>query len=422
MKNLITAILFLGCTVQAFSQWIDQSYTATPYSTYLDSKFLNSNTGFIVGGLLGRILKTTNGGNNWALTSLTSPGGDIGGVDFKDMLTGIIVGYFNSTRYCYKTTNGGDNWIPVLYPINRGFYGIKFSSQSTVVCCGDSGLVLKSTNLGNNWSIIQTPVNKTLSTIYVIDSSNFFACGEKGTVIKTTDGGNNWEALSSGTTVDLSCIFFTNNNTGYITGYSSGVVKKTTNGGVSWAYVNLSSVVDVVTSVYFPSANTGYVTGFYLAGKYYQNVIFKTTNGGSNWRTLPTPPQNFQQLYTIYFVNNDVGWFAGANSLILKTTTGGLTFVNENGEVVSDFSLEQNCPNPFNPSTKINYELRVPNYISLNVYDVNGRLVKELVNEKQNAGNYSVDFSGEGLPSGVYYYSLIADGVVIDTKKAVLVK
>ncbi len=58
----------------------------------------------------------------------------------------------------------------------------------------------------------------------------------------------------------------------------------------------------------------------------------------------------------------------------------------------------------------------------LKVYDITGREVQTLVNESQTAGTYKVDFKGVYLASGVYFYTLIADGVKIDTKKMVLVK
>ncbi len=85
------------------------------------------------------------------------------------------------------------------------------------------------------------------------------------------------------------------------------------------------------------------------------------------------------------------------------------------------FSLSQNYPNPFNPNTKINYELQITNYVSLKVYDVLGKEVIVLVNEKQNAGSYEIDFDGSNLSSGVYFYKLEADGFA-DTKKMYLVK
>ncbi|MBS1514302.1 MAG: T9SS type A sorting domain-containing protein [Bacteroidetes bacterium] len=103
-------------------------------------------------------------------------------------------------------------------------------------------------------------------------------------------------------------------------------------------------------------------------------------------------------------------------------TGSPIGILNQNGKLPSGFALGQNYPNPFNPNTVISYQLPYAGFVKLNIYDVNGKLIKELGNEKQGAGSYSINFSGEGLPSGVYYYSLIADGFVVDTKKAVLIK
>ena len=61
-------------------------------------------------------------------------------------------------------------------------------------------------------------------------------------------------------------------------------------------------------------------------------------------------------------------------------------------------------------------------YVLLKVYDALGKEIATLVNEKQNAGSYTVEFKGEGLPSGVYFYSLFLDGERVDTKKMMLLK
>jgi len=85
------------------------------------------------------------------------------------------------------------------------------------------------------------------------------------------------------------------------------------------------------------------------------------------------------------------------------------------------FSLSQNYPNPFNPSTVISYQLAVTSHINLKVYDILGRNVAVLVNEKLKPGTYEVTWDASNNPSGVYYYTLRA-GEFSDTKKMVLVK
>ena len=89
--------------------------------------------------------------------------------------------------------------------------------------------------------------------------------------------------------------------------------------------------------------------------------------------------------------------------------------------VATAFNLAQNFPNPFNPSTVISYQLPANTLVTLQVYDVLGRLVRTLIEEHQPAGNHSVTFSAINLSSGVYFYRLTA-GSFIATKKLMLTK
>jgi len=83
--------------------------------------------------------------------------------------------------------------------------------------------------------------------------------------------------------------------------------------------------------------------------------------------------------------------------------------------------LYQNYPNPFNPSTTIEYELKQPLDVRLEVFDVAGRLVRTLVLSKQSQGRHSISFNANGLASGVYFYRLQA-GELIQVRKMVLIK
>jgi len=78
----------------------------------------------------------------------------------------------------------------------------------------------------------------------------------------------------------------------------------------------------------------------------------------------------------------------------------------EINNIPTQISLEQNYPNPFNPSTVISFQLPVESKVLLKVYDILGKEITTLINEVKEAGNHQVNFSGEGLTSGVYFYSL----------------
>ncbi|MBC8042177.1 MAG: T9SS type A sorting domain-containing protein [Rhizobacter sp.] len=98
---------------------------------------------------------------------------------------------------------------------------------------------------------------------------------------------------------------------------------------------------------------------------------------------------------------------------------GGIT--PKNGNVVKSYSLSQNYPNPFNPATRISFSLPSAGLVKLKVYDVLGRVVKVLVDEKRDAGRYEVSFDASRFASGVYFYRL-QSGNFIQSKKMILVK
>ena len=74
----------------------------------------------------------------------------------------------------------------------------------------------------------------------------------------------------------------------------------------------------------------------------------------------------------------------------------------------NNFYLSQNYPNPFNPSTTINYSVPKACFVSLKVYNILGKEIAALVNTEKSAGNYQVQFNGNGLASGAYIYRIKA--------------
>ncbi len=102
----------------------------------------------------------------------------------------------------------------------------------------------------------------------------------------------------------------------------------------------------------------------------------------------------------------------------LRISTGVFT---DGKTLPTKFSLSQNYPNPFNPSTAIRYQLAAVSHVTLKVYDLLGREVATLVNQRQNPGSHTVMFDAGKLPSGVYFYTINA-GVFRETKRMMLMK
>jgi hypothetical protein len=95
--------------------------------------------------------------------------------------------------------------------------------------------------------------------------------------------------------------------------------------------------------------------------------------------------------------------------------------VEAGSTVVFDYRLAQNYPNPFNPSTRIEYGLKARGLVTIQLYDVLGRVVGTLVNEVKDAGNYVVTFNASALSSGMYFYRYTAGGRTF-TKQMIFVK
>lgn len=122
-----------------------------------------------------------------------------------------------------------------------------------------------------------------------------------------------------------------------------------------------------------------------------------------------------------------------ASDSVMQMVLGGapdkISVDPSSSEKPSEYSLMQNYPNPFNPATTISYSIPNNGLVTLKVYDILGKEVAELVNEIQEAGNYSVTFnaselsnrSGSALTSGIYFYTLTS-GNFMTTKKLILLK
>ena len=124
-------------------------------------------------------------------------------------------------------------------------------------------------------------------------------------------------------------------------------------------------------------------------------------------------------------MTSSIGWTVGDNGTILKTTMGGniTEILNFNLNTPSNFVLNQNYPNPFNPVTNLGFGISELGFVTLKVYDVLGKEVAVLVNERLAPGSYNYQFSTDNnqLSSGVYFYRL-ETGDFVETKRMILLK
>ena len=165
-----------------------------------------------------------------------------------------------------------------------------------------------------------------------------------------------------------------------------------------------------------PLSERATLNNFYIA--LYNDHDLKTAS------TLLNEVENSSDLSTpmeVATAENDYNVYG--NMIAAKTSTP-LPSIQQSSTVVDKpkvYSLLQNFPNPFNPTTVISYQIPNDGFVSLKIYDLLGRNVKTLVSEFKSQGRYSVSFDASQLSSGVYFYQLKA-GDYTSIKKMVLLK
>jgi len=425
----IGIIFYFLLSTNCFSQsgWIKKTIGYN-YDYFYNFHFFNQNTGYVisgyegVSGYNGRFFKTTNGGQNWSVNTQFSNSDHfydgyyfddanfvlvgnrdygfgivsiyinnirndefisplngayetaLASTDWLNIDTGFIAGYDfgpgGGTPRALKTVNQGANWMEITPPINlvaQVVGQIKFICYDTGYCMGD-GKLIKTVNSGVNWFLITGGLDYMY--LKMVTKDTFYVCGMSGDVRISADTGHTWNSRPVGYDIRLNSIEFCNSKTGWVCS-NSGHIFRTTNAGINW-----------------------------------QKQYYDSTIG----------------LYKISILDENNLWVSG-NGAVLKTTTGGETFIrNEGNTVINNYKLEQNYPNPFNPVTSIKYQLSKYSNIKLVVYDILGKEIETLVNRKQSPGTYEVNFDAKNLNSGVYFYVLEADNKKIDTKKMLYLK
>ncbi|MDP2304185.1 MAG: T9SS type A sorting domain-containing protein [Ignavibacteria bacterium] len=150
---------------------------------------------------------------------------------------------------------------------------------------------------------------------------------------------------------------------------------------------------------------------------------------GSNWTIFNTynsdiPGNTVNSISIDRFGNK---WIATYSGIGVYREDGVILKSENDNSLPTNFTLNNNYPNPFNPSTIIKYSIVEQSRVKINVYNLLGEMVLELVNTEQTAGYYEINFNANNLPSGVYFYSIFAEpvkggNVFRDVKKMLLIK
>lgn len=159
-------------------------------------------------------------------------------------------------------------------------------------------------------------------------------------------------------------------------------------------------------------------------------IVYENQNNGASWtpHTVSTGRESHNGARAVDLNNNgnmdivSIAYFEFANMHVWRNDSPRVSSVKQKkGEAPSGFRLDQNFPNPFNPSTTITFSIPHASETTLRIVDILGREVSTLMERQLDAGHYEVTFDAAKYTSGIYFYTLIA-GSFIATKKMILMK
>ncbi|MFQ5651251.1 MAG: penicillin acylase family protein [bacterium] len=154
----------------------------------------------------------------------------------------------------------------------------------------------------------------------------------------------------------------------------------------------------------------------------YQQAIELTADNIIDENIIPPGQSGFIDLSGVVSVHFDDQWPLHVNWQFKDMLFGDFpTEVQTPETLPASFALRQNYPNPFNPTTTISYDLPKSTRVRLQIYNIQGQVVKTLVDEFQKAGSHQIRWEASGLSSGIYVYKLTASGF-LEVRKSILVK
>lgn len=226
----------------------------------------------------------------------------------------------------------------------------------------------------------------------------------------STDGGSTWITSSTGDSATQTHEYASTSNNFLFAGTQAGVYRST-DAGQTWETTGLTS--PAVKSLATNSLNV------IFAGTD-SNGVFRSTDYGVSWESFNAGLTD--TMITTLCCDADGYLFAGTyNKGIFKTAKRTTSVRHQIDESPTGFGLHQNYPNPFNSTTKIEYSIAKPAFVSVRVCDILGRVVAIPVSHYKPVGNYEITFDASSLCSGVYFYQLKTDNYVA-TKKLILMK
>jgi hypothetical protein len=310
----------------------------------------------------------------------------------------------------YRSTNNGNNWQRLSPPLgNESWVESIYYINNTLFIGGtnNSPALLKSTDLGSTWQNSSSGINNNFVLSFLYDNGNLFI-GTGGGVYMSNNMGANWHERSSGMNGNMEIYSIVSYNGKLFASHSNGIYTST-NLGVNWILSNSFPYYCFQVEKNGPNIYGLYRNGLYLS-----------TNSGTNW-ILKNQGLYTRNLTRVYFDGNYAYLLTSNGGIWRRLISDIISVENISTEIPSSYSLGQNYPNPFNPMCNVQFSMCNPGNVKITVYNIQGREIQTLVNERLKPGTYEVKFDGSMLTSGVYFYRMITADFT-ETKRMILLK
>lgn len=410
VRFFVAALPVFPLCVFAQLQWTQVPSPTT--STLRAVSFGDSLAGIAVGDNA-TIIRTTDGGLTWA-TVQSGTGVTLRAVKMTDSLNGVAVG---DAGTILLSSDGGASWQQRHNNVGVDFYTVEMAGRYAGWIGGmSSNQVLHTTDRWTSWSFQTTEM---LSVLHISCWNNLLCLANDLSYLnRTTNGGQTWMSVGYAPGVGNTQLLDTNTSIGSGAFIHSGTLLRSVDGGYSWNVQYYTGSGNYIHDVKVHQSGAGVAVGE-------NGSLFHTTDAGVSWTASESAVT--EPLYGCT-ATSDFLLAVGAGGLILRAVDSVLATV-ENGQpdVETRFSIDQNYPNPFNPSTHLRFRLSTEALITLEVYDVLGRVRATVLSGRFPAGEHTVKWDAQGLPSGTYFCRLnaqsISNGSVsVGLRKLTLVK
>jgi hypothetical protein len=376
------------------------------------------------------LFRSTNRGESWdSISYMNSSPGDIA-IDPRDsrVIYVSVFGFAIPGNDIYRSTDGGSTWgLPLFIGVTYPVWITEFDpiDPGTVYVGVGPGRLYRSSNVGQSWDTIRIGGGYLISLSIAQSNNNILYAGYIRGISKSTDRGSTWTPLSLGFQPPegvLVAVDPSDANVAYAAVWNNGAgpggMYKTTDGGSTWNEINVgidSQHQQVQALTINPKNPDEILLGVYASDR----IVLRTTNGGATWGDFADGMFLPGRVNAIAFdtLNNRV-YASVSSGLYIHETLTSVSSVS----TMADYNiLSQNYPNPFNPTTTITFTTHETGNATVRIFDILGREVMSLLNQRISPGQNRVVLDASSLPAGVYFYTLrIADFMA--TKHMILLR